>query len=501
MRGRAGWGILLLVGIFLLFEGSTLAAITFEGARAFRTGDEPDFVAVGDFNGDGRADLAVANFDSNNVSILLGNGDGTFRAQKTYWIGGRPQSVAVGDFNGDGRADLAVNNTGSSPDYNGTVSVLLGNGDGTFQTQKNYAVDDGPQSVAVGDFNGDGKTDLAVANYGSYPDYNGTVSVLLGNGDGTFQTQKNYAVGWPPSSIAVGDFNGDAKPDLAVANYGTDLYSLGNVLVLLGNGDGTFEVQREYAVGWQPYSVAVGDFNGDGKADLVVANNRSKNVSVRLGNGDGTFKARKNYAVGRKPQSVAVGDFNGDGKADLAVADTGSSPDYNGNVSVLLGNGDGTFQAQKNYAVGDFPHSVAVGDFNGDGKADLAVANYHNVSILLGNGDGTFQTQKNYAVGRTPSSIAVGDFNGDGKADLAVADTGPYPHVGGNVSVLPGNGDGTFTARNPSYFAGLAFWLAPGDFNGDGKLDLAVPDGNTVSIFINTTRPYPAAATTGAASD
>jgi hypothetical protein len=181
-------------------------------------------------------------------------------------------------------------------------------------------------------------------------------------------------------------------------------------------------------VGTNPASVAVGDFNGDGKLDLAVANSASNNVSVLLGNGDGTFQAAVNYAVGTNPASVAVGDLNGDGKLDLAVANIGSN-----NVSVLLGNGDGTFKAAVNYAVGSSPYSVAVGDFNGDGKLDLAVANpgSNNVSVLLGNGDGTFQTAVNYAVGSYPYSVAVGDFDGDGRMDLAVAN-----HGSNNVSIL-----------------------------------------------------------------
>ncbi len=185
-------------------------------------------------------------------------------------------------------------------------------------------------------------------------------------------------------------------------------------------------------------SMAVGDFNGDGKPDLVVANVDSDTVSVLLGNGDGTFQTAQNFGAGRGPRSVAVGDFNGDGKLDLAVANF-----YSNNVSVLLGNGDGTFQAARNFAVGNGPYSVAVGDFNGDGVQDLAVANFNsnNVSVLPGNGDGTFQAAVNFGAGVFPSSVAVGDFNGDGLQDLAVANQGSN-----NVSVLINN-TGASSAR------------------------------------------------------
>src|SRR5262249_8558076 len=193
-----------------------------------------------------------------------------------------------------------------------------------------------------------------------------------------------------------------------------------NVGVLLGNGDGSFQQAITYAVGSSPRSVAVGDFNGDGNQDLAVANGGTANVSVLLGNGDGSFQAAQNFAAGSRPGAVAGGDLHRDGKPALAVANRGS-----GNVSVLLGNGDGTFQPAQNFAAGANPISVAVGDFNGDGNPDLAVAGgtgaASGVRVLLGNGDGSFQAAQTYAAGILPQSVAVGDFNGDGNPDLAVA--------------------------------------------------------------------------------
>jgi hypothetical protein len=226
-----------------------------------------------------------------------------------------------------------------------------------------------------------------------------------------------------------------------------------------------------FGAGTNPDSAAVGDFNGDGKLDLAVANEGSDNVSILLGNGDGTFQAAVDYGAGTDPDSVAVGDFRGNGKLDLVVANY-----YSNNVSILLGNGDGTFQAAVNYGV-SAPTSVAVGDFNGDGKLDLAVANVFSVSVLLGNGDGTFQAAVNYGAGAEPAWVAVGDFNGDGKLDLAVANVAT-----GNVSVLLGNGDGTFQAA-VNYGAGIGESVAVGDFNGDGRLDLASPSAG-VSVLL-----------------
>lgn len=329
------------------------------------------------------------------------------RVPSNFTIGSAAGSIANGDFNGDGRLDLAVADSG--------IHVLLGNGDGTFQPAVDYGPGSNSDFVAVGDFNGDGKLDLVATNSG--------VSVLMGNGDGTFQPAVNYNAGSGPYSIAVGDFNSDGKLDLAVANVQS-----GNVSVFLGNGDGTFEAAVSFSTAAYPYSVAVGDFNDDGRLDLVTANFGDTNVSVLLGNGDGTFQPAINYGAGPAPSAIAVGDFNGDGSLDLAVtnlppANTGSS-----SVAILLGNGDGTFQSAVNYAAASSIYTssvaVALGDFNGDGKLDLAVANLtidltNNVSILLGNGDGTFQSAANYGVG-SKWPVAVGDFNGNGRLDLAV---------------------------------------------------------------------------------
>jgi hypothetical protein len=371
-------------------------------------GEYPASVAVGDFNGDGKLDLTTVNVHANNVGVLLGNGDGTFQEAPTYSTGASsvPHSIAVGDFNGSGNADLAVADSGSN-----NLSVFLGNGDGTFQPAVNYGPGSEPYGIAAADFIGDGKLDLALPNFSS-----GDVGMLMGNGDGTFQAAVTYGTGSQPSSVAVGDFNGDGKPDLALADNGSNAAT-----VLLGNGDGTFQPAVNYSVGAYPFGIAVGDFNGDGTPDLVVAQiygGQGGNLSVLLGKGDGTFQAAVNYRADQFPYSVAVGDFNGDGKLDLVAAN-----DASGDVSVLLGKGDGTFQPAVNYAAGSLPYSVAVGDFNGDGKLDLAVASSgsNSLSVLLGNGDGTFQPAVTYAAGTQPVSVAVGDFNGDGKPDLALA--------------------------------------------------------------------------------
>jgi len=348
----------------------------------------------------------------------------------------------------------------------------------SFASASNYAVGSFPRSVAVGDFNADGRPDLAIANFSS-----NNVSILLGIAPpnaGTFQPAVNYAVGTNPGSVAVADFNADGRPDLAVANRFSN-----NVSVLLGNANGTFQPAINYAVSGGPVSVAPGDFNADGRPDLAVANQFNNNVSILLRNIDGTFQPAVSYAVGSLPQLVAVGDFNADGRPDLAVANANS-----GNVSILLGNANGTFQAAVNYAAGISPRSLAVGNFNGDGRPDLAVPDYgsNTVSILMGNANGTFQAAVNYAVGSFPSSVTVGDFNADSRPDLAVAN-----NISSNVSVLRGNANGTFQAA-VNYAAGDGpYSVAVGDFNADGKPDLASVNNNStnVSILLNTNTGFP----------
>ncbi|HXN45590.1 MAG TPA: VCBS repeat-containing protein [Bryobacteraceae bacterium] len=339
-----------------------------------------------------------------------------------FTVGTKPMSVAVGDFNGDGKPDLAIANG------DGTVTVLLGNGSGGFAAAPGspFPAGSGPSSVAVGDFNGDGKPDLAIA------DYNGNnVTVLLGDGTGRFTAAPSspFPAGSQPNSVAAGDFNGDGKLDLAIANYNSN-----NVTVLLGDGQGGFTAApgSPFPAGTQPYSVAVGDFSGDGKPDLAIANIASGNVTVLLGNGAGGFAAAPNspFAVGSYPESVVAADFNADGKLDIAVAGVGLYSATGSNVTVLLGDGTGGFTAVQSgpAATGDSPTALATADFNEDGLPDLAVINPETgtIAVLLGNGTGGFTsaTGSPFTAGTQPVSLAAGDFNVDGKPDFAVVNYG-----------------------------------------------------------------------------
>jgi hypothetical protein len=344
-------------------------------------------VAITDFNGDGKLDIVTANQTGNNVGVLLGNGDGTFRPTVTYSSGGSgPTSVAVADLNGDSYPDLVVTNrcaiTGDC--IGGNVSVLLGIGDGTFRAPISYDTDgwDYTSQVAVADLNGDRHPDLIVSNnFTTWP--SGSVSVLLGNGDGTFGPAVSYDSGGTiASSVAAADLNGDAKPDLVVLNSDS-------VTVLLGDGDGTFQSPVRYSSGFAySGSVVIGDVNGDRAPDIVISNGSAAvfqglrgAVSVLLGLGDGTFQPPITYGSGGlEATSVAIADVNGDGRPDIIVTNFCSlvCPGSTGWIHVLLGNGDGTFRAPVGYGTAGFgASSLAVADLNGDGRPDLAVVNLH----------------------------------------------------------------------------------------------------------------------------
>jgi hypothetical protein len=365
------------------FQITNPTATVFLSAAGAATGVglNPNGLISADLNGDGKVDLAIANSGDNTVSILLGNGDGTFTAKPVLVTGSLPYSLTAGDFNNDGKLDLAVTNFAGGA--SSTVSIFIGNGDGTFLPGVSYSVGSGPFSVVTGDFNRDGKLDLAVANKNDH-----TVSILLGNGDGTFQTHVDYpailagAGSLDVADVALGDFNGDGKLDLAVTNPGSD-----QVSILLGNGDGIFQNPVSYstgASGSHPTAVSAADFNGDGKLDLAVTNLTTETVAILLGNGDGTFTLHGSYSTTGGamfgPSAMTTGDFKGDGKVDLAITDQ-----QDNSVSILVGNGDGTFQSPLEFTTGNFADGVAAGDFNGDGRLDVAVANYgdNTVSVML----------------------------------------------------------------------------------------------------------------------
>jgi hypothetical protein len=446
--------------------------------------------ASADFNGDGKLDLLLLTQDFGTgaaMAILLGNGDGTFQPAVTYSVPVAPY-LALGDFNADGKPDIAIAGTSDVSSGTSQLSILINNGDGTFKAPANHTISGLAQAIATADLNADGNLDLVVPTGG----FSAAISVLRGNGDGTFASPTVYTsnlLSIFSTSIAVADFNGDGKLDLALTNSEGPANA---AAIVLGNGDGTFQSPPLlYSTGLLPAAVVALDVNADGKPDLAVLGGYGVlsyfSLTTLINRGDGTFPNRVTYPVLQSPYSLVLGDFNHDGKMDIAT--TSFTPA--GGVSVLLGNADGTFQIHLDSPTGQFPSALSAGDFNGDGKLDLVVANSTStselLSTLLNNGDGTFQNSISQIVPGGVRSLAVGDFNGDGKLDVAaVIDT---PTARNTLSIFFGRGDGSFAApvqypdgstlTSPPFQNGL-----DGDLNGDHKLDLAVATDNGIAILL-----------------
>ncbi|MFO7916306.1 MAG: FG-GAP-like repeat-containing protein [Candidatus Krumholzibacteriales bacterium] len=488
-------------------SGSDDVTVCMAGHTYYYTvGNDPRAVTTGDFDEDGNIDLAVANYDSDDVSILLGEWDGTFADAVNISSGHQSEYIITGDFNEDGHTDLAVSGYG--------LTVMLGAGDGTFVSDLIY--NHFCLSVAVGDYNEDGHTDLAggapegiiflgagdgtFTQSGGYEEkgapvtsgdfneddhldlaclrinscFNGTVSIILGNGDGTFPYAESYFTeDIYPTSVSVGDFNEDNNMDLAVTND----YQ-GTVYILTGDGSGMFTAGELYDVGCGPQSSAVGDFNEDGYQDLAVGNGCSTYISVLLGIGDGTFESEVNYSAGSSPDVVITGDFNEDGHTDLAIS--GSDDVY-----VLIGKGGGSFEDAVGYDLANRPFSILTGDFNGDGNIDIAVTitASDEVSVLPGIGDGTFGSAISTGVDNLSGPATTGDFNEDGYTDLAISKA--YPDYIDKVSILLGQGDGTFNATSSEYLIGISPWgIIAEDFDGDSHMDIATANGVSQNISI-----------------
>jgi FG-GAP-like repeat len=350
--------------------------------------------------------------------------------QHRYRAGHGPNALTLGDFNNDGKSDIAVANACGDKlcETNGVVAVLLNNGDGTFARRIQSQSADSGSSIALtaADFDNDGNLDLAVVN--TAVNQLGDVTILLGKGNGRFDLVNAYGLGEVPLFVRAGDFNHDGKTDIAVT-----LNNPPKVAVLLGNGDGSFQSPVLYDVEEGPQDLAVADVNNDGNLDLLVVNEcghtsgcRQGTVSVLLGKGDGTLQAQQSYFVGIFPLEVAVADFNADGNPDLVLdlpCGTDSSCVSNGGVGVLLGNGDGSFQSVVNYAAtGMDTARVGTGFLASSNKSDIIALNYQtsNITVFRGKGDGTFAAGKTFAVGGDPVSVATGDLNGDNEDDAVV---------------------------------------------------------------------------------
>jgi len=503
------------VAAILSSAGSSLTVLP------FKAGTRPVGIAVADFNGDRKPDLAVAgnfSFDLDTTLVLhVGNGDGTFTRGTQLTVPGLASSLVTTDFNADSNVDLLVSGTGGGrvvfsagdgtlfpgsgflpccaespatgdfngdglPDVAGVVSgnlgVFIGSGGGAFVAQPTVPSGGGPAVAA--DFSGDNRLDAAVG---------GSNAVFFGDGNGSLFAPRRQSTGPVSRSWAVGDVNGDGHPDMACGGAGD------SVTVLLGAGGGVFGPPLSYLAGEAPVDVALGDLNGDGRQDIVAANNRPKidpgtlhaywEVSVLLGAGSGLFAAPLAYRLDTVPAGVSVGEFNGDGLLDVATALPSG-----GVAAVLYGYGNGTFRSDLRFPVGLVARGVVTGDFNRDGRGDLAVPNIgsDDVSILIGNGDGSFQPQIRYPANGSPGALAIGDFDADGIQDLAVSNQVGYPqgtiNFFGGFSILFGRGDGSFGPAQMADHGQDPSPAAVSDVNGDGVDDVIVAYRTLYSVSV-----------------
>jgi hypothetical protein len=505
-----------------------------------------DAIAAGDFNGDHLLDVAVwavnATTGNTEVHILLGNGSGNFTISGTYAAPSSstftpgPDSIVAADLNGDGKLDLV----GATP-FNG-VYVFLGNGDGTFKSAVNYSAgttSGGASGIAVGDLNSDGKLDLAVST-------NDGISILLNTGSGAFGAAAYYPSGVANSvvgdGIAIGDLNGDKKPDVVVTNenfgaiiflnqgggvftesgtingvpmLATDNVVLadinndkkldiilvdggGNVFTFYGKGTGVFSSGPAYPLQAPSFggnsTVAVGDFNGDGALDLLETNGEATNT-VSLGRGDGTFQTNQLYAYTATlvANNIVTADFNGDGFPDIAQSLSGGA---NGKIGINLGSSHGVLGAASlvtaSTCVNNAVQWVATGDVNGDGKADIvatmqdasfAGCQNNTVAVLIGQGTGKFKPAVYYPTSSTAQEqqVYLVDVNGDGKLDIVTE------NADGTISVLLNKGNGTYKAG--TLVTGLStiyphsVYLTFADFNGDGKMDIGA-EGSQTEVYV-----------------
>lgn len=358
---------LVAVCSILLTMGIKAQDFLFAVGNNYPIANQPHSVASADLDGDDILDLVVASRtypSSGCVSVLKGNGDGTFRDAVDYMAGSQPHNVCPADFDSDGDLDLAV------ADVYNAILILKNNGDGTFQSPLTYPAGNGPNCSIAVDLDNDGDLDIPVPNH-----LGDNVSILLNDGDGAFQNAANYGVGDFPGSISSGDYDSDGDLDLSTSNAHSD-----NVSILINNGNGTFQSAINYAAGGSPHSVFSADLDLDGDLDLAVANNISGDISILINNGNATFQAAVNYNVGERPVGIFSADFNSNGSLDLAVTNHRSD-----NISILSNNGDGTFSSSEYYDVGDGPYSIFSADFDEDGDNDLAVANNftYDISILF----------------------------------------------------------------------------------------------------------------------
>ncbi|HLP10576.1 MAG TPA: HYR domain-containing protein [Flavobacteriales bacterium] len=444
---------------------------SFGAVTTFTAGGNPRFIKAYDFNSDGNLDFAVANNFTHNVSIFIGNGAGGFAAAVNYGTGtsSGPNGIAIADIDEDGVMDLMVSVQAGTPGF----AFLSGNATGTFDPFVNFPMGSGARTITTGDFNEDGHMDVATGNSGS-----ANVSVRLGTGTvALFGSVTNFAVGSSPFNIGCTDINADLHKDLVVSNSVSNTIS-----VLIGNGLGSFAVTDNYTTGSGPNQLMIEDFNEDSELDVAVVNNGENTVSLFTGTGVNAAGSRLNtqvkFPVIGTPQAMVSGDYNEDGHMDLAVP-----TQVGARIIIMLGDGAGDFNTGSNISTQTGPLGIAMADFNSDSKSDLVVANDMSgtISYLEGNGDGTYAVGVTYMVGLNPSGMKSADVNNDGFMDVIVTNAGS-----GTVSILLGDGLGGFAAAVDYPVGTTPVGVVCKDFNNDTNLDLAVVNSgsNNFSVLL-----------------
>ncbi|MGD8397165.1 MAG: VCBS repeat-containing protein, partial [Candidatus Eiseniibacteriota bacterium] len=392
----------LLLAVLAIVAGAATGAATgtaatqplFGPPSETPTGATPRDVVSGDLDEDGQPDLVVANYDAQNVTLLLGDGEGGIRTQSDHFTGSGPWSLAIADLDADGHDDVLCANKASDD-----IGVLLGGGDGTLAAVRRFAVGDRAYSVGVGDFDEDGNLDVAVGCSANATEER-LVWVMLGDGAGNLVRGDSFAPGITPEAIVVEDLDGDGHADMAVASNQSD-----DVVVLRGLGHGDFQTLPSPAVGDAPVDLVSGDFDHDGEHDLVTANFGASSQTMLYGTGNGQFAGRQDHPAGHAPFGVAVGDFDDDQDLDVVVADA-----LDDDIAVFLGDGAGGVQEARRFTTGagSEPHGVAVADLDLDGIDDVAIANWgtDGVAILLSSG--------------VPSPVAVSHVTAQARADAVL---------------------------------------------------------------------------------
>jgi len=444
----------------------------FPAATEFAGGDRPVGIALADLNGDGDLDVGLANigagYEGTTVSILLGNGNGTLGPEAIYQVGLNPNAIAFGDLDGDGDHDMIVpfyprQGTGTS------VAVRFNSGAGTFGGQVLYHAGTDPRDAALGDLDADGDLDIVVTNGGS-----SNVSVFINNGNGTFADDALYAVTGGPGAIALGDLNSDGTLDITCA--------VGNVSVLLNEGRGTFGADAVYPAGDGVRRLALGDLDGDGELDIAATRSTPEPLVVLPNVANGAFGEAIVYAAGRGADGIAIGDLDAEGNVDIAVANASS-----GTLTVQLNPGDASFTRDMTYGTGDSPWGLAAGDLDADGDVDVVIASEADdvLNVHLGGGNGTLGAPVPYETRESPRRVALGDLDGDGDLDIAATNAGNSSCNGAGVGVYINHGDATFEWIHWYPQFDCIRDVALGDADGDGALDLWIAAGWSVSIRVN----------------